>query len=99
MKRRNVDENQSDRIYSRISETVGFSNENETFPWSSGVTRIMTMVGRKRKLSVEWMGKQDTLAYSTEPSGWVAPNHARTWLRHYHGEERLNQSRDSPTSG
>ena len=30
------------------------------------------MVGRKRKISAEWMGKQDTLAYSTKPSGWTA---------------------------
>ena len=32
------------------------------------------MVGRMRKISAEWMGKQDTLAYSTEPSGWAAPD-------------------------
>ena len=40
------------------------------------------MVGPMRKISAKWMGKQDALAYSTEPSGWAAPNHARPWLRH-----------------
>ena len=29
------------------------------------------MVGRRRKISAEWMDKQDTLASSTEPHGWT----------------------------